>query len=310
MEVNTANRVNTARYIAWRRRKRRRKIISQITRILLIFVILGGLVLVVRSFGRDDDYLINGGIYAEDAGGTEAENSPNDSSNEPNDSPVYETSVSGNQTREPVIFCGTANPDNAEVLANHEAMSYLALVNNCYRLSSDFTPPDLSAVDVATVNPPWGSDVHHLRESAARATEQLFQAAAAEGLFLLMSSGYRSYDMQVFFHDIAIRDFGPEEARRRSAVPGHSEHQLGLAVDLTTHELGGRLDQVFIETPEGIWVSQNAHRFGFIFSFPYGREAETGIMYEPWHIRFVGVDVATEIFNAGQILEEFLWYNY
>ena len=221
------------------------------------------------------------------------------------------TPVNGYQMREPVVFCGnTADPEDAAILTEEEALSYLALVNRCYRMSSDFSPYDLSVVNVATVNPPFGSDVHHLRESAARATEELFRAAEAENLFLLMSSGYRSYDLQTFFHTNAVATHGLEEGRRISAVPGHSEHQLGLGVDLTTHALEGEgwLSQRFSTTPEGVWVRANAHRFGFIISYPQGREADTGFIYEPWHIRFVGVEAATEMFNAGQILEEFLWY--
>ena len=222
------------------------------------------------------------------------------------------TSVNGYQIKEPVVFCGDdAQPEDATVLTEAQALSYLVLVNRCYRVSNEFTPPDLTVVNVATVNPPFGSEVHHLRESAALATEALFQAAAAENLFLLMSSGYRSYDLQTFFHNQAVTNHGLEAGRRMSAVPGHSEHQLGLGVDLTTHALEGDnwLSERFSTTPEGVWVRANAHRFGFIISYPSGREADTGFIYEPWHIRYVGVDVATEIFNAGYILEEFLWYH-
>jgi len=215
--------------------------------------------------------------------------------------------ASSNPIREPVVFCGSADPDNAATISDDEAMSYLVIVNNCYRLSSAFSPDDLSVVNVESMHAPNGSH-HYLRETAARAAEELFQAAAADNIYLIATSGYRSYDSQTFFHNNAIQDFGIEEARARSAVPGHSEHQLGLALDLSTHELGGALVQTFIETPEGIWVNQNAHRFGFILSYPNGREEDTGIMYEPWHIRYVGVAEATEIFDNDMILEEFLWY--
>ena len=267
-------------------------------RIVLLLLILSGLVVGVRSFGRDgeDDSSVNGVAYIESTQNTNADHVTEETGESVDD-----------ETREPVEFCGPADPENAMTITDEQAMSYLVLVNNCYRLSRDFTPWDLSPVNVESMHAPTG--VHLLRETPARAAEQLFQAAVADGVFLIATSGYRSYDSQTMFHSNAIRDFGPEEGRRRSAAPGHSEHQLGLALDLSTHELGGRLVQSFIETPEGIWVSQNAHRFGFILSFPYGREADTGIMYEPWHIRYVGVEAATEIFNSGLILEEFLWNN-
>jgi len=315
MAVNTSNRVNIARYEAWRRRKKRRKIFKGIARVVLILVIVGGVAVMVRSFDRDidDDYLVSSVTYTETTPNTNVEN-PNteieDENSDESDEVIDDAFlVDDDQTQAPVVFCGSANPDNATVISNDEAMSYLALINNCYRMSSDFSPNDLSVVNVPSVNPPFGSNDHQLRETAARATEALFAEAAANGLFLLMSSGYRDYNSQVFFHNNAINDWGLVEARRRSAVPGHSEHQLGLAVDLTTHELGGLLKQIFTETTEGMWVGQNAHRFGFILSFPYGREEDTGIMYEPWHIRYVGIAAATEMFNAGLILEEFLWYS-
>ena len=215
-------------------------------------------------------------------------------------------SSTNDETREPAVYCGYTNPENATTISDEAAMSYLALVNNCYRLSSVFTPRDLSAVNVVSMQAHGGT--HLLRESAARAAEELFQAAAADGVFLIAISGYRSYDLQTIIHYNAIRDFGIEQARRSSAVPGHSEHQLGLALDLSTHELGGALVQTFGVTSEGMWVSQNAHRFGFIHSYPYGREEDTSIMYEPWHIRYVGVAASTTIFDNNMILEEFLWY--
>jgi len=212
------------------------------------------------------------------------------------------------EPREPVQFCGLADPDEAGTISNEEALSYLVLVNRCYRVSSEFSPEDLSPINVESVRILEGSH-HLLRESAARAVEELFQAAEEDGVILVASSGYRSYAWQTHFHTNAVANHGLEEGRRISAVPGHSEHQLGLALDLSTRELDGALVQAFTSTPEGIWVNQNAHRFGFIISYPEGREEDTGFIYEPWHIRFVGVEAATEIFNAGQILEEFSWYN-
>ena len=311
--------VNMARYEAWRRRKRRRKFFKSMVRLVLLLVVFLSAALAVRSLGRDrdDEYdnPVNGTGYVEntptfddddDYDFTDLTN-PAEEIDEDTE-PIATAPVSDpEQVREPVVYCGPANPENAVSINEVQAMSYLALVNNCYRVSRDFIPSDLSPINVESMHTHGG--VHQLRETAARAAEQLFQAAAEDGMFLIATSGFRSYESQTMFHNNAIRDFGIQEARRRSAPPGHSEHQLGLALDLSTHELGGDLRQIFIETPQGMWVSQNAHRYGFILSYPYGREAETGIMYEPWHIRFVGVEVATEIFNSSLILEEFLWYN-
>jgi len=211
---------------------------------------------------------------------------------------------------EPVTFCGAANPEAATILTTEASLSYLALVNRCYRVASDFSPEDLVAVNVASVNlPPNG--VHELRATAAQALEELFAKADQLELNLLLSSAYRGYELQEFFFSNNVANRGLEEAMRVSAVPGHSEHQLGLAVDLTTPALEavGWLDASFAMTPAGIWLSENAHLFGFIISFPDGREADVAIIYEPWHLRYVGVETATTIFHAGYVLEEFLWYN-
>ena len=223
-----------------------------------------------------------------------------------------ETTEPVEEKHDPVVFCGLSDPDFAITLSDEEALSFLTLVNRCYRVASSFSPADLVVVDVPGVNfPPNG--VHELRKEVADALEAMFAATVENGLNLLLSSAYRSYDQQVFFHNLAINRAGGnvEEARRWSAIPGHSEHQLGLGVDLTTPELEGLgwLHNSFSHTPEGIWVRENAHYFGFIISFPYGREKDVAIAYEPWHIRYVGIDVATEMFNNNQILEEFLWYN-
>ena len=296
------------RYEAWKRRK----IFKQAIRLgVLLFVLFTGLILVLRSCGGDN------GAYESSDSNTEdiIDINPDDSTDETNheeadDSTedVTTASINNYQPREPVVFCGnTADPEDAITISDEMALSYLALVNRCYRVSSTFEPEDLSVVNVESVHMHWGP--HLLRETAARAAEELFQAAAENGLVLIATSGHRTHDQQTFFFNNNVNRVGLEEAMRVSAVPGHSEHQLGLALDLTTRELEYDLVEAFASTPEGIWVQENAHHFGFIISYPQGREAETGFIYEPWHIRFVDVEVATEIFNTGQILEEFLWYH-
>ena len=185
-------------------------------------------------------------------------------------------------------------------VADAETMSYLALVNRNWRLGNYFSPNDLRTVNVQSFH---GN--HLLRASAANALEDLFAAASDAGHTLVATSGYRSYWTQQSTHNHWINVMGETEARRVSARPGHSEHQLGLAIDITTHALGG-LSSYFSMTAEGTWVRYNAHRFGFIVRYPYGREADTGYIYEPWHLRFVGINSATTIFNGGLILEEYL----
>jgi LAS superfamily LD-carboxypeptidase LdcB len=174
-------------------------------------------------------------------------------------------------------------------------------VNQDFRLASSFAPNDMRVVNVRSVN-----GTHRMRRTAAGYAENLFQDARRSGHTLIATSGFRSYATQRATHNHWISVLGLTQARRVSARPGHSEHQLGLALDISTPRLGGALSASFSSTSEGRWLRNNAHRYGFIIRYPRNREADTGFAYEPWHIRFVGVDAATEIFNRGLILEEFL----
>ena len=201
------------------------------------------------------------------------------------------------------VIAVSISEDLPFILSHDESSSYLVLVNRQFRLAHDFTPDDLSIVNVQSLN-----GEHLLRVAAARAAEELFAEATEAGHILLATSGYRSFTIQASIHTHWINILGIEEARRVSARPGYSEHQLGLALDLSTYELGGYLSEDFSQTPEGEWVRYNAHRFGFIIRYPKNREEDTGFSYEPWHIRYVGVEAATEIFNEGYLLEEFLEY--
>ena len=127
------------------------------------------------------------------------------------------------------------------------------------------------------------------------------QAAAYEdGISLYIVSGYRSYDTQYYIYWDYVSSDGQAEADRYSARPGHSEHQTGYAFDLNS------LDQSFGDTPEGIWLKENCYKYGFIIRYPKEKESVTGYMYEPWHVRYLGKDIATSVYNSGLCLEEYL----
>jgi hypothetical protein len=125
-------------------------------------------------------------------------------------------------------------------------------------------------------------------------------AAAAAGHNIYISSGFRSFASQTSIYNRYKANEGQAGADTHSARPGHSEHQSGLAFDLNT------ITQAFGSTPEGVWTAQNAHLYGFIVRYPQGKESITGYIWEPWHLRYVGVDVATELYTSGQTLEEYL----
>lgn len=128
----------------------------------------------------------------------------------------------------------------------------------------------------------------------------LSDAAAQEGLNIWLASGYRSYDYQSSIYNNYVSIYGSETADTFSARPGHSEHQTGLAIDVNS------IDDSFAGTPEAIWLENHAHEYGFIIRYPKGKENITGYKYEPWHIRYLGVEKATAVYNSGLTLEEYL----
>ncbi len=125
-------------------------------------------------------------------------------------------------------------------------------------------------------------------------------AAARDGVDLRIISGFRSYASQQAVYASKIRQYGFAKAQLRSARPGHSEHQTGLAIDVNS------ISQAWGKTKAGRWVAKNAHRYGFIVRYPEGKTSVTGFAYEPWHLRYVGTDVATHLRKKNLTLDEYL----
>ena len=177
------------------------------------------------------------------------------------------------------------------------------LVNKDHALSEDYVPTDLVTVDVPVVN---SEGSNQLRQIASQALTNLFEAAENNGHILYADSGFRSYQTQEVLYNTYVERSGQAEADRYSAQPGKSEHQTGLTMDVTSDAVGRQLVQSFGETDEGIWIRENAHHYGFIVRYPEGKEEITGYMYEPWHLRFLGIALATEIYESGLTYEEYI----
>lgn len=128
----------------------------------------------------------------------------------------------------------------------------------------------------------------------------LVSGAAADNINIYCSSGFRSYESQQYIYNNYVAMDGQAKADTYSARPGHSEHQTGLAIDCNI------IDDSFTGTPEAIWLENNCHKYGFIVRYPKGKEHITGYKYEPWHIRYIGVEKATAVYNSGLCLEEYL----
>ena len=118
--------------------------------------------------------------------------------------------------------------------------------------------------------------------------------ASAIGLDIYIASGYRSYKKQEEIYNRYVREDGIDLADTYSARPGHSEHQSGFSFDLNS------INDSFAATNEGKWVNENAYLYGYIIRYPKGKEHITGYKYEPWHLRYVGLDLAKKLYNNGK----------
>ena len=146
-----------------------------------------------------------------------------------------------------------------------------------------------------------------LREEAALAAVQMASGMAEEGMgTLILNSGFRTYKNQQGLYNRTRDTRGLAVAEKLSARPGHSEHQLGLAADFSARGQGCVIMVCFGSTEAGRWLEENAHEYGFILRYPKGYRSITGFQYEPWHFRYVGVELATEMKTIGiKTLEEF-----
>lgn len=176
----------------------------------------------------------------------------------------------------------------------------LAIVNKKFKLSSEYIPAGLRTVKIPLINN------QPLRPEAATALEQMNSEALSRGIRMHLRSGYRSYWTQNTLYNNYVSQYGRASADTFSARPGHSEHQTGLAFDLGDRDVPScDLAACFANTKSGVYVAQNAHRFGFIIRYPKGKDSITGYTYEPWHLRYVGVSAATNIYNSGKTMEEY-----
>ncbi|MFC5528531.1 M15 family metallopeptidase [Cohnella yongneupensis] len=184
------------------------------------------------------------------------------------------------------------------------AESTLVLANKKRNLPADYEPSDLVIPNVPFAFSD-NSPKKQLRQVAADALESLFAAAKEDSIDLKVVSGYRSYKTQQSLFAYYVSKHGEEAAARFSAHAGQSEHQTGLALDVSSASVGYGLEESYGETLEGKWLVAHAAEHGFIIRYPKDKEDITGYSYEPWHIRYVGTDVAKQVMDKGITLEEF-----
>jgi D-alanyl-D-alanine carboxypeptidase len=194
------------------------------------------------------------------------------------------------------------NKNGIMVVTN--SSSILAVVNKKRNLPSTYAPDDLVIPDVP-FSFSGNSPKKQMRKEAAAALENLFAAAKKDGIQLKAVSGYRSYATQKALFQSNADLKGEEDANRTSARPGQSEHQTGLAMDVSSASANYELEPEFGDTKEGKWLAQHAYEHGFIIRFLKGKEDITGYSYEPWHVRYVGKAAAKGITKQNVTLEEY-----
>lgn len=193
--------------------------------------------------------------------------------------------------------------DGSYVIEN--PTNILAMVNKDYALPADYEPADLTVPNVEFTFGDADVPQRYLRKEAARAVEELFNYAEKDGIELFAVSGYRSFTRQQGIFNIEKEESGEEHALQAVALPGQSEHQTGLAIDVTSRSVNLEITEAFGETKEGKWIKENAHRAGFIIRYPDQKESITGYQYEPWHLRYVGKEKAAVIYKNDLTLEEY-----
>jgi len=192
---------------------------------------------------------------------------------------------------------------DVQVLDDPAAAWATVLIDTARALPADFGPNDLR--NLADAGFPF-TDGLAVRSLVVPDLDALRQAAAANGTPLSILAGYRSYAQQADLFDRRVDELGDAEAGSRVARPGHSEHQLGTTIDVTT-EGDTDVDQSWGATPEGQWVATNAHKYGFLLSYPPDASDRTCYDYEPWHLRYVGRELAADVIDSGLSLREYLW---
>ena len=189
--------------------------------------------------------------------------------------------------------------DNPAIITIDEEKWYLTLVNSSYRIPESYEP-DLVYV--------CGSG-ERLDRKVAEHYEKMYNAAKADGINLTPCSGYRSYELQERNYNNKIsffesQGYSYEEAKVKAATiimpPGSSEHNLGYAMDIVC------VDEWFEDTAEFKWLTENAADYGFIMRYPKDKQDITKVIYEPWHWRYVGVELAKELKSSGLVLEEYM----
>jgi len=183
------------------------------------------------------------------------------------------------------------------LISNEDASKIDVLVNKYHKLDENYEPSDLTIIDSK-----YASGTQKLRKEAQIKFEEMASDMAKENLKIYAGSTYRSYTYQKGLYDRYVKKDGFAAAETYSARSGYSEHQLGLAVDI----VNGKWDYLSENDKEYDYLVRNSYKYGFILRYPRGSEYITGYMFEDWHFRYLGVELATKVFNSGLTYDEYI----
>lgn len=225
----------------------------------------------------------------------------------PHTPPAAQNAPAGSGTRPAAVTIQLphASPINA-LVEDYEALgSTWLLVSKTHPLSDPhYQPIDLKLPSDVATNMKKSEEERKVRAIIASETKVMFDSAAKAGIELYVASGYRSYDLQNYYYSNYVKTSGEVEANKFSAKPGQSEHQIGLAFDVSLQSNECYLETCFGDTAGGKWLAAHAHEYGFILRYPADKTVVTGYQYEPWHFRYVGNDLAAALYQSGLTLDE------
>lgn len=218
-------------------------------------------------------------------------------------SSIYDTSkIQENYNFKDTVTFVNANLDkkyytNDINLSNEDAEKINVIVNKYYKLNKDYVPSDLEGI-----NSRFSAGEQKMRKEAKEAFEKMCEKALDDNLKIYAGSTYRSYDYQLGLYNRYVAKDGFDNAETYSARAGYSEHQLGLAVDV----LNGKWDYISEKDKEYEWLVNNSYKYGFILRYPRGKEYITGYMFEDWHFRYLGIELANKVYESGLTYDEYV----
>lgn len=197
-----------------------------------------------------------------------------------------------------------ASPVEARIEDYHDPASLWVVVNKTYSLSNDaYRPTDLVLPDVPQ-RQDKSQDERSVRYVIEPDLSAMFTDAQAQGYDLMVASGFRSKELQAVYYNSIVKASGQAVADKQSAQPGKSEHQTGLALDVSYTDRSCYLEICFGDTAAGKWIAANSYTYGFVVRYPEDKTDITEYQYEPWHLRYVGKPLAKALHDSGLTLDE------